>query len=273
MADYDRLRARPVVYTLPAMDVARLRRDLAYKHLRDAPLLADIYRPAQLDAAIPLPAVVFVHGDGPREMGQPKEWGQYRGWGQLAAASGLAGITFNHRSSEHMTRLDEAGGDVDDLIAWVRANAAALRVDGERLGVWACSAGVPYGMRAALRDDATPIRCAVAYYGFLDLRHLRADLPTEIADTTLREFSALAHLEETPRRLPPTLVAKAALDNPRINESIDRFVAAAERLGAPVEAHTHESGQHGFDLRDDDERSRAIIGRTLAFLRQHLAGA
>jgi hypothetical protein len=32
----------------------------------------------------------------------------------------------------------------------------------------------------------------------------------------------------------------------------------------------HPTGQHGFDTRDDDERSREIIRDTLAFFVRHL---
>jgi len=32
----------------------------------------------------------------------------------------------------------------------------------------------------------------------------------------------------------------------------------------------HPDGQHGFDTRDDDERSREIIDETLTFFARHL---
>ena len=32
----------------------------------------------------------------------------------------------------------------------------------------------------------------------------------------------------------------------------------------------HPDGQHAFDIFDDDERSRSIVRRTLAFLQEHL---
>ena len=35
----------------------------------------------------------------------------------------------------------------------------------------------------------------------------------------------------------------------------------------------HPTGQHGFDIRDDDDRSRAIIRETLAFFVRRLTAA
>jgi acetyl esterase/lipase len=179
-------------------------------------------------------------------------------------------VTFNHGSSERLTRLRAVGEEIDALIAWVRANGRELGIDADRLGIWACSAGVPYGMRAALQPGAPFIRCAVAYYGLLDLTHLRAEISPDVRDDTLHEFSALARLEAAPQEIPPTLVVKAALDNPRINDAIDRFVVSAAHLSAPVESQVHDSGHHGFDVLDDDDRSRALIRLTLDFLRAHL---
>ncbi len=261
------LRKLPV-YSLPGMDEARIERDLTYREVDGEPFLADLYHPAGTDTAL-RPVIIFVHGDGPPEFGPAKEWGQYRGWGRLAAASGLVGITFNHRPSSQRTTLTEAGSDVDALLAWVQAEGADHGIDTSRLGLWCCSAGVPYGLRAAL-NDTRGIRCVAAYYGFLDLRQLRAETDPGISDETLRAYSALARLESAGSQIPPPLIVKAALDHPAINESIDRLLAVAQMLGAPVEAHTHETGQHAFDILDDDDRSRALFRRTLDFFRGHL---
>ena len=43
------------------------------------------------------PAVIFVHGGPVPEDESPRDWEGFIGYGALAAASGLVGITFNHR--------------------------------------------------------------------------------------------------------------------------------------------------------------------------------
>jgi hypothetical protein len=35
----------------------------------------------------------------------------------------------------------------------------------------------------------------------------------------------------------------------------------------PIELLNHPTGEHAFDVRNDDARSREIIGRTLEFIR------
>jgi hypothetical protein len=47
-----------------------------------------------------------------------------------------------------------------------------------------------------------------------------------------------------------------------VQESFDR--------GASLDLMNHPAGRHGFDILDNDARSREIIRRTLAFLRDHL---
>ena len=115
----------------------------------------DVYRPRNATRA--LPTVLFVHGTTGAD--SPKDWGQYVGWGQLAAASGLAGVTFNH---------EEDVADIAAAIRYVRANGPRLGIDGKRLCVAGYSAGVHPALLTALDGSVGRLRCAVAYYGFLD---------------------------------------------------------------------------------------------------------
>jgi hypothetical protein len=57
---------------------------------------------------------------------------------------------------------------------------------------------------------------------------------------------------------------------PRLNESIDGFMAAALARNLPVTFVNHAAAPHAFDLLDDSETSREMIRRILAFLRFHL---
>jgi dienelactone hydrolase len=69
----------------------------------------------------------------------------------------------------------------------------------------------------------------------------------------------------------PFFVARAGQDEiPLMNDSIDRFVAAALAANAPLTCMNHPFGEHGFDNQNDDDRSREIIRAALAFLRAHL---
>jgi dienelactone hydrolase len=225
-------RGRDIALQIPGMHRAVVRRDLVY-----APdLTMDIYHPRGVRRRVP--AVLFVHGRG-----GDKDGGIFVGWGQLAAASGLAGVTFNHYGVQ---------ADIRAAIRYVRRNAVRLGIDGNRLCVAGYSAGVVPSMLVALKRGAN-LRCAVAYYGPLDTRYAQSSPAAYLRASSL-----------------PVLVAKAGRDVAAINESIDRFVAKGRRLGARVELLLHASGGHGFDNNRQDARARVILRRTLAFLRAQL---
>ena len=80
----------------------------------------------------------------------------------------------------------------------------------------------------------------------------------------LAAVSPAAVVERVPR-VPPTLIVKAALDHPELNESIDRYVAAAEGRGE-LRVEVHPFGHHGFDVLDNDATNAALISLTLDFI-------
>jgi dienelactone hydrolase len=244
-------RRKSVVLTISGMDEVEVRRDLEYRSVGDHRLEADVYLPPGLRDDDRVPAVIFVHGDGPPEyLRGAKEWGQYTSWGRLAAACGLIGITFEHRSSERRTRLEDATSDVLELVTFVRQGGARGHVDVDRLGVWVASAGPPAVLPWILQERPPFVRCVAGLYGVMD---------------TATEALAGADLPA-----PPMLVARAGLDTPDINDSIDAFVAAAVARNMELDLLTHPAGRHAFDILDDDERSREIVAMTLAFFRRHL---
>src|SRR6266567_1579630 len=245
----DELLARRVVHRLPGMDRVTVRRDLVYA---EPDLRFDLYVPDGLASNERRPAVVFVHGDGPPELlRDAKDWGQYESWGRLAAATGLVGVTFNHRSSEWLTKLEEAAGDVDALITHVRADASDLQIDPDHVGLWVCSMGPPMALRSLLRD--------------------RPEFLPEVLDADLMEFSPIHQLRTASGPLPPILVARAGREErPWLNPTIDAFVLEALRAGAELDLLNHSAGVHAFDILNDDDRSHDIIAHTLLFLRGHL---
>jgi acetyl esterase/lipase len=269
MLDLNRLYEERVVYSIPGMEQARVREDLVYRSLDDGDLKLDIYYPPDYTPGTPLPAAVLVHGDWPANIiRHSKDLGVYVSWGQLIATSGLAAVNFNHRSTERLTRVREAAGDVAQLLGYIRYYAESLDIIGNRLCLWAFSAGMPLGMWAALRDSPEYVRSIVAYYGVMDLRQARDVLPVDVPDEDVRDFSALHYLEAYEGKIAPMLIAKAGQDSPRLNATIDLFVRRAAELNAPVEMLEHAQGRHGFDVLNEDDRSREIIRRTLEFVKR-----
>lgn len=273
--DREELHPKRVVYTLPGMEQARIQKNIAYKVPDDGPLQMDIYSPPDMTAGARLPAVIFVNGDAaPEHTRGIRNAGQYVSWGQLIASSGMIAIMFDHRSphpaQKWYSMLAEVASDVNDALAYVRVHAEEFGIDTERLAIWTCSGGPPFALSDALREPPAALRCIVSYYGMLNLVHLSDETDPPELVALLHRYSPIEHLKARPEALPPMLVTRAGLDRPRLNESIDAFVAEALRLNLPIDVMNHPKGRHGFDVRDDDERSREIIRSTLAFLKLHL---
>lgn len=257
-----------VVYRLPGMDRVGVRRDLAYKRLADAPLEMDVYSPPGAGRDSRLPAVVLVHGGPIPPNARAKDWGVFVSYGELLAASGLVAVTFNHRF--HDASL--LGGAADDVVAaldYIRGHADELGIDKDRLALWAFSGGGPL-LSESLRARPLFVRALVAFYAALDLQVPPSGPDSGISDDTRRQFSPLHHLAAGTGLVAPMLVARAGRDHPWLNASVDRFVLEALARNASLELLTHPEGQHGFDILDDDERSREIIARTLDFLKRRL---
>jgi dipeptidyl aminopeptidase/acylaminoacyl peptidase len=263
-----------LVYHLPGEDRVSLMKNVPFKTVADLTLHLDVYVPPDLQATETRPTVLFVSGDTLAEyMLGVKDWGVYVGWGRLVAAAGLIGIPFQHRvmGDLHPIHLDAVVQDVTDAIAYVRAHAAELHVDRDRLCLWMGSAGAVAGLRVGLANPQPFVRCLVSYYGLFDLAlYAQArELPTPAPDV-LQALAPLTYLRQHRQHIPPLLIARMEHDIPGLNVAVDAFVAAARDVEAPVEIANHPDGHHGFDTEDDNEQSRAIIAQTLSFMHRHL---
>jgi acetyl esterase/lipase len=251
------------------MDRVVARRNLPYRVVGNLQLPMDVYVPTGLQAAVRRPAVIFIHGGPVAPEMSPTEWGVYRSYGELAAASGLVGVTFKHRLNA-MGDFGQAASDVRALIDHVRANSADLHVDPDRLALWAFSGGGAL-IGIAFQQRTPFVRCVVSYYGILDLREpAGSEAPAAVPEPLASELSPTYLIASRAGPFPPTLIARAALDSPRINQSVDDFVRGAVKGDVDLDLLTLPQGQHGFDVLDDTPRSREVIERTLDFLRANL---
>jgi dienelactone hydrolase len=238
--------SKRIVYHVDGMRDVRVQRDVVYKRDGAAELEMNIYAPARLSGDARVPAVFFVHGGPiPEQFTPPTHWGVFVSYGELAAASALVGVTFNHRLYAP-TDYERSRADVAAAIEYVREHATQLNVDADRIALWYFSGGGPL-LSAVLRDRPAYVRCVLAFYAFLDKRDVR------------EKGGGL-----------PMFIARAGLDQPLINQSIDAFVQEALAGNVPLELMHHPAGRHGFDILDDDERSREIIARAVAFAQVHV---
>ena len=130
---------------------------LPYAKIDDLELLVDVIRSA--DTEVISPAVIYVHGGGwaaGTKADTPNE---------LLAAQGFATFSVSYRFS-HEAIFPAALHDVKAAIRWVRANAADLRVDPERIGIWGHSAGGHLASLAALTGDLVELEGDSGSAGF-----------------------------------------------------------------------------------------------------------
>jgi acetyl esterase/lipase len=240
--------SKRIVYHVDGMRDVRVRRDVVYKRDAGAELEMTIYAPAGLSADARVPAVFFVHGGPiPADFVPPTQWGVFVSYGELAAASGLVGVTFNHRLFA-LADYGRSQADVAAAVEYVRSQAAELSVDADRIALWYFSGGGPL-MTPMLRERPDHLRCILAFYAYLQ--------PKE------------AQVRSTGAGL-PIFIARAGLDQPMINATIDQFVQEALGGNATLDLMNHPAGRHGFDILDDDDRSREIIAHAVAFAQAHL---
>lgn len=260
--------SKRIVYAVPSMNDVVVRRDIAYRQDGSTQLLMDVYSPRIAEPERRLPALFFVHGGPiPSDMLSPKEWGIFQSYGALAAASGCIGVTFQHRLFSP-TAYPVAETDVVQAIDFVRSRAGEFGVDRDQVGLWAFSGGGPL-LSWALRERPAYVRCLLGFYALLDLRHLvppNADAATiDVANA----MSPAAHLQAQGPRI-PLYVARAGRDSEMINQSVDRFVREAIAANMDIDFANHAGGEHAFDARNDDERSREIVQEAIEFVRANM---
>ncbi len=263
--------------------IHELRTDEVYGEAGGAPLRFDHYRPLPADG--PAPAVIFVHGGGWMR-GDPS---QAAGNALHFARRGIATVAISYRlAPEH--RFPAPLDDVRQGLRWVRAHAAELGIDADRIALLGLSAGAHLAVLAHLARDVVELTpdlpralgdvpetiCAlVAHYGPYDLARRRSDMIDALLGPRAGDvaWAALAS--------PVSHAAGAAAPVLLIHGTADRIVSwhESERMhGALHDADRSsellllEGAPHAFqvDWRGDaNQRANAAMD---AFLDRHLLG-
>ncbi len=109
-----------------------------YKTVGDTELKLYIYRPQGVAAGETRPAIVFFFGGGWRS-GTPQQFAHQC---LYLASRGMIAVSADYRvSSRNGTKAWDSARDAKSAIRWVRANAARLGIDPERIAAAGGSAG------------------------------------------------------------------------------------------------------------------------------------
>lgn len=262
-AQFENLK-KPIVVPVPAESEYTTHRNLVYSNADSERNRADIFLPS--DTGTTHPAVIFVHGGPvpPTIPLAPKDWGIFQSYGKLAAANALSGVVFNHRL-DSTTHFQTAADDVKALVDFVRSNAGEYGIDKDRVCLWFFSGG---GSQVApfLAERPEWLKCIAIYYAVVDPAAWQA-----MGISLPKALDPFGPLQEKTEWDPAFFVAEAGKDSAPINEGLQRFVKTANENGWKLEYWNHPNGEHSFDARNDDARSRAIILRTMDFLNEHLS--
>lgn len=254
---------RRIVLNLPEMEQVSVERDSAYAE-RDGALLGfDVYRPPGTPSG-PLPALLFVTGyadEGFKALTgcRMKEMGAYVSWGELVASAGIVGITYENR---------DPAEDAQAVLRYIVRHAAELGIDPARIGIWSSSGNVPNAI-GLLCGGGGSLACAALCYGYM----LDLDGDTFVRDAASQYRFVLAPASASIEAMPPLplLVVRAGQDeNPGLNASIDRFVAAALQRNLDLTLLDYPEAAHAFDIVDDSDASRAMIRKILAWIEEKL---
>ena len=255
-----------IVYKIPKMDEVEVQRNVRYHTINDTALTMDIYYPPGVKPGSQLPTVIFVFGYADSTMSKMsgyklKDFVPYICWGQLTAASGLVAVTYETQQPET---------DIDELLRYIRQNAASLRIDENRIGIWSCSGNVPTALSVLMDESRNYLKCAVLYYGYM-LDWNGSSKVAKAADKFGFVYPKMRKSFDNLRRDIPLFIVRAGLDEvPNLNETIDRFLDEALSRNIPIVFHNYFNGHHGFDIVDDNDSSREIIKQTIGFMRTHL---
>jgi hypothetical protein len=232
---------KSVVYTTPGVDRVTVRRDVPFAR----GLMMDVYSPPDAGSAR-LPAVVLAAGY--RDAGfekhvgcRFKEMGSTVSWARLIAASGMVAVAYTN---------EEPAADVRALLHHIRQNAASLRIDEKRIGVWASSGNVPVVLSLLMQETREDLRCAVLLY----------PCTLEVAEAAKTFGFANPSEGRTVDDLAadiPLFIARAGRDQtPGLNEALDRFACKAIGRNLPITIVNHPAVPHAFDLFDDSADHR-----------------
>jgi acetyl esterase/lipase len=244
--------------------------------------------------------VVFLHGGGWRVGSRHSAGPAYAradpGPFELFARAGIAVASIDYRLSGEAVWPAQLH-DAKAAVRWLRARAAELSIDPERIAAWGESAGGHLaellgltGADPALEGQvgivgpASSVLAVAAWYAPSDVRAVVTDNGGDAMDPATREAQLLgappptvpdvaaqaSPIEHVPARLtaPPFLLLHGRADRMVQCIQSERLHAALTAAGADVELHLYEGANHMW-LGAPDAAADAVP-RTIAFLRRHL---
>jgi hypothetical protein len=209
----------------------------------------DFHRPARTART---GAILFVHGGpGPAHLEvPPRDWPVYTGYAAAAAQRGLVGVVVEHSLIHGLDRLAAAADEVEAAIGVLRADP---QVDPNRIALWFFSGA---GLLAGEWLDSRPdwLRCLALTY------------PLLATPPGVDELVSAAEVIGKHKDL-PVLLTRVGREREELARPVAEFVSAG---GTALDIIDVPKGQHGFDMLDHTDESRAAVTKALDWAIAHL---
>ena len=228
-----------------------------YRKVGETELKVWIFEPTQKSAK-PLPAIVFFFGGG-WTGGSPT---QFEPQSRHLAGRGMIAIVADYRVK---TRQDakpaDCVSDAKACVRWVRANAARLGIDPERIAVGGGSAGGHLAASVATlpgldtaKDDKS-VSClpnalvlfnpgtVMAPFPGLDLKGFGAGLDKAKFGCEPTEISPIHHVK---KGTPPTIIFHGKADTTVPYSTVEKFAEVMKATGNRCDLVGYEGQPHGF---------------------------
>ena len=208
------------------------------------------------------PAVLFIHGGGWIE----GDRSQLRGYGILLARLGFVCMCNSYRLSSESIWPSQIQ-DVNCAIRYLRANAANLGLDPERIGVSGNSAGGHLSLMAAATNSdqdfegeggnnevSSKIKAVCAIYPPTTIRQIEMINPLENAFLMLmgeeakkEEYDKASPLNYVAEDYPPCMLIHGSTDNVVRLKDSTKFYEKLIEFKRPASLHIFSEEEHAFD--------------------------
>ena len=228
-----------------------------YRKVGETELKVWIFEPAA-KATQPLPAIVFFFGGG-WISGSPTH---FEPQSRHLASRGMIAIVADYRvKSRQDAKPADCVSDAKACVRWVRANAARLGIDPNRIAVGGGSAGGHLAASVATlpgldtaKDDKS-VSClpnalvlfnpgtAMAPFPGLDLKGFGADLDKEKFGCEPTEISPIHHVK---KGVPPTIIFHGKADTTVPYSTVEKFTEVMKAAGNRCDLIGYEGEKHSF---------------------------
>jgi acetyl esterase/lipase len=198
-------------------------------------------------------AVVIVPGGGFGILASEHEGSDLALWFR---ERGFAAAVLQHRcpTNKLAKPWEFPAWDTQRAISLVRAKAADLGVQPDRIGLFGFSAGGQVALIAATNDEARlypaadatdKVSCRPDFLMLCYAWHI-------LADNSLTELKPEIHISE---KTPPTFLAQAYDDKGSLAEGSTLAFLALRKAKVSAELHIYSTGGHGFGMRANDTQA------------------